>query len=108
MELNFSKKGNKWVTTTEIVGDFALHIEKGKGELMVKQSHIAGGSPDATTLNMKQTDSVLDTGVQTLVYPLYLTIEAETSVAPKAWIIYPSETAEAVQKAIIDTLNTPV
>lgn len=108
MELNFSKKGNKWVTTTEIVGDFALHIEKGKGELMVKQSHVAGGSPDATTLNMKQTDSVLDTAVQTLVYPLYLTIEAETSVAPKAWIVYPSETAEAVQKAIIDTLNTPV
>lgn len=108
MELNFSKKGNKWVTTTEIVGDFALHIEKGKGELMVKQSHVAGGTPDATTLNMKQTDSVLDTAVQTLVYPLYLTIEAETSVAPKAWIIYPSETAEAVQTAIIDTLNNPV
>lgn len=108
MELNFSKKGNKWVTTTEIVGDFALHIEKGKGELMVKQSHVAGGSPDATTLNMKQTDSVLDTAVQTLVYPLYLTIEAETSVAPKAWIIYPQETAEAVQTAITDILNTPV
>lgn len=108
MELNFSKKGNKWVATTEIVGDFALHIEKGKGELMVKQSHVAGGTPDATTLNMKQTDSVLDTSVQTLVYPLWLTIEAETSVAPKAWIIYPSETAEAVQAAIIDTLNTPV
>ena len=108
MELNFSKKGNKWVTTTEIVGDFALHIEKGKGELMVKQSHVAGGTPDATTLNMKQTDSVLDTAVQTLVYPLYLTIEAETSVAPKAWIIYPSETAEAVQTAIIDTLNNHV
>lgn len=108
MELNFSKKGNKWVTTTEIVGDFALHIEKGKGELMVKQSHVAGGTPDATTLNMKQTDSVLDTAVQTLVYPLYLTIEAETSVAPKAWIIYPKETAEAVQTAITDILNAPV
>ena len=108
MELNFTKKGNMWVTTTEIVDDFALHIEKGNGELMVKQSHVAGGTPDATTLNMKQTDSVLDTSVQTLVYPLWLTIEAETSVAPKAWIIYPSETAEAVQTAITDTLNTPV
>lgn len=108
MEINFRKKGNKWVATTEIVGDFALHIEKGKGELMVKQSHVAGGTPDATTLNVKQTDSVLDTSVQTLVYPLWLTIEAETSVAPKAWIIYPKETAEAVQIAITDTLNTQV
>ena len=108
MELNFSKKDNKWVATTEIVGDFELHIEKGNGKLMVKQSHVAGGTPDATTLNMKQTDSVLDTSVQTLVYPLWLTIEAETLVAPKAWIIYPKDTAEAVQTAITDTLNTPV
>jgi hypothetical protein len=108
MELNFTKKGNKWVTTTEIVDDFALHIEKGKGELMVKQSHVAGGTPDATTLNMKQTDSVLDTAIQALIYPLYITIEAETAVAPRAWVLYSAVTAEAVQTAITDVLNTPV
>lgn len=108
MELNFNKQGNKWVATTEIVGDFAIHIEKGEGELIVKQSHVAGGTPDATKIKMGATDSVLDTAVQTLVYPLWLTIEAKTAVAPKAWIIYPSDTAEAVQTAIIDTLNTPV
>lgn len=108
MELNFSKKGNKWVATTEIVDDFALHIEKSAGVLLVKQSHVAGGAADATSIKMGITDSVLDTTVQDIIYPVYLTLEAETTTAPKAWIIYPSETAEAVQTAIIDTLNTPV
>ena len=108
MELNFTKKGNKWGATTEIVDDFALHIEKGNGSLLVKQSHVSGGIPDATKISMGKTDTVLDTVVQSLVFPLYITIEAETATAPKAWVIYSAETAEAVQTAINDVINTPV
>lgn len=108
MELNFTKHGNKWVATSEIVDNFALHIEKGNGELLVKQSHVSGGIPDATKITMGKTDTVLDTVVQVAISPVYITIEAETSVAPKAWVIYPKETAEAVQTAINDVINTPV
>lgn len=109
MNLTFVKIDDAWVASSDVVGDFAIHIEKNGGTLRVYQSTVAGATPALNkSLCMNETDGVLDKHVVGIVYPVYIRIEARTEVAPTAIITYPSDTATAVENAITNSLNTPV
>ena len=77
MELTFNKDGNRYVAEFQTTSDFALHIEKPKGSIVILQKSVEGGRYDyIRNLNVPHYDKVIDVDVVGVVYPKWIKVES--------------------------------
>jgi hypothetical protein len=77
MELNFKKSDNVYVAEFQADGDFALHVEKGKGSLVVYQRSVERGEYDVVRgLDVNVNDTCVDVDIVGAVFPKWIKVES--------------------------------
>lgn len=87
MDIQFEKKGNRWIAEFQVTADFNLHLEREEtGALIVKQRTTADGQYD----NIKggvlgYSDLVVDIDFTAVVYPKYIQVQSMSE--PKMCVV---------------------
>lgn len=110
MELNFVKRGSRWVAEFTATGDFNLHIETASGgNVAIEQKSVEDGRyAFVRSINKGVNDTVIDTAVIVPVPPVFIKIESKSM--PTMAVVTAGEGAEVgySEAQIEETLNTPV
>ena len=105
MTLEFQKVGDLYVAEFQATSDFALHIEKGKGSLVVSQKSVEVGEYDIVKgLYVHPCDRCVDVEFKRGIYPKWIKIAS--NILPSVAIVI-SE-GEVISGGIETSLNNPI